>query len=131
MVIIVGSKYKRGRELSRLSTVSKALFSPEFDLWISLSNRHHAMEFSGRLERRLDQVSCGHFRAVPTARISSFIRHGAVSYVHAHTEYSGIHDITGRNKNERKGTHLARDVSSVFIFYSYRFFNCMRLTLLR
>lgn len=31
------------------------------------------LEFLGRLERQSDRVSCGHFRAVPTARTYSFI----------------------------------------------------------
>lgn len=41
---------------------------------IPFGNRHRRVEFFGRLECQSDRVSCGHFRAVPTARTYSFIR---------------------------------------------------------
>ena len=102
MGLVVPRRNKRGErrggegegrtEYSRLSSVSKARYYSQFDLWISLSNRHR----------------CGILRSIRAPAGSSFLRtlssrtyrknlfvyptwRTAVSYVHAYAEYSGIH----------------------------------------
>lgn len=66
----IGKGSTRDYRLQKLVTVRVSTLGFPFRIDI-------VVEFPVRLERRPDRVSCGHFRAVPTARISSFIRHGA------------------------------------------------------
>lgn len=107
----IGRGSTRDYQWSRkLVTVRKSTFGFPFRIDI-------AVEFLDRLERRPDRVSCGHFRAVPTARISSFIRHGGELRARAH-EVSWNSRREWRKKKEKEAPRFA----SVMLISS----NCRR-----
>lgn len=109
--------------------VSKARYRPQFDLWISLSNRHRR----GILRSIRAPAGSSFLRTLSsrTYRKNLFVYPAwrtAVSYVHAHTEYPGIHGATERNEEEKKRTRT-RDVSQIVLIFSScgRFFQLYEL----
>ena len=87
-----------------------------------------AVEFSGRLEHQSDRVSCGYFRAVPTARISSFIQQGVSRWVTC-TRTRSILEFMARDWKKWKPKKHTRDVSRVvLIFTCDRVFSFVNLT---
>lgn len=120
---------EKGGIFARLSTcLESSLPSPrplEFPFRIDIT-----VEFLGRLERRSGSSFLPrHFRAVPTTRTSSFIRPDRVrsiayrvSYVHAHTEYPGIHDVTNKSSGRKNTQGVSQNVL-IFSRVSIRFFS--------
>lgn len=88
----------------KLVTVRKSTFGFPFRIDV---------EFLDRLERRPDRVSCGHFRAVPTARISSFIRHGGELRARAHQVFWNSRREWRQKKEEERNALEQRFASRV------------------